>query len=127
MMYDLIELAYEAKWHNRTKRRRSYWRQGVEKYIDSIIYERYAGERYVDIDNPEVFLNGAKSWREYSYSGNALIYDQDIAMRLCTPSEYAKKKEGILPPNGFETWLDVQARALAHAYISIMWAWRRLR
>ena len=60
-------------------------------------------------------LNGAENWRAYSYGGCALIYDADIAERLCAPSEYAKKRQGERAPNSRETWLDVQARALGQA------------
>lgn len=44
-----------------------------------------------------------------------LIYDGDIAERLCTPSEYKRKRGGDFQPNSRETWLDVQARALYQA------------
>ena len=60
-------------------------------------------------------LNGAANWREYSYGGCALIYDGDIAERLCAPSEYAKTRGGERAPNARESWLDVQARALGQA------------
>lgn len=59
--------------------------------------------------------NGAGTWREYSYGACALVYDGDIAERLCTPSELKKKRDGELNPNSRETWLDVQARALNQA------------
>ena len=35
-------------------------------------------------------LNGAVSWQEYSDGGCSLIYDGDIAARVCTPSEYKR-------------------------------------
>ena len=66
-------------------------------------------------DLKKELLNGADNWREYSYGGCALIYDADIAERLCSPSEYAKTREGERAPNSRETWLDVQARALGQA------------
>ena len=47
--------------------------------------------------------------------GSALIYNGDIAERLCTPSEFKAKKQGDLPPNSSEEWLDCQARALSQA------------
>ena len=64
---------------------------------------------------PVSLLNGAESWRAYSYGGCSLIYDADIAERLCSPSEYAKTREGERAPNSRETWLDCQARALGQA------------
>ena len=66
-------------------------------------------------DLKKELLNGADNWREYSYGGCALIYDGDIAERLCSPSEYRKTREGQRAPNPWETWLDVQARALGQA------------
>jgi hypothetical protein len=60
-------------------------------------------------------LNGADSWSQYSYGGSALIYDGDIAERLCSPSEYKRSREGERRPNSREEWLDVQARALYQA------------
>ena len=60
-------------------------------------------------------LNGAGSWSQYSYGGSALIYDGDIAERLCSPSEYKRSREGERRPNSREEWLDVQARALFQA------------
>ena len=35
-------------------------------------------------------LNGAERWQEYSDGGCSLIYDGDIAARVCTPSEYKR-------------------------------------
>lgn len=60
-------------------------------------------------------LNGADSWSQYSWGGSALIYDGDIAERLCSPSEYKRSREGERRPNSQEEWLDVQARALFQA------------
>ena len=64
-------------------------------------------------------LNGAEDARQYSEGGCALIYDQDIAERLCTPSELKRKEGGALPPNREQTWLDVQTRAVSHALTMI--------
>ena len=67
-----------------------------------------------------IALNGASDWREYSYGACSLIYDEDIAKRLCTPSELKRKDNGRLPPRRGEMWLDAQAVALKQAF-------RRLR
>lgn len=61
-------------------------------------------------------LNGAKDWSQYSWGGCSLIYDGDIAERLCTPSELKKTRNGERRPNSREEWLDVQARALHQAF-----------
>lgn len=60
-------------------------------------------------------LNGARDWSEYSWGGCAMIYDGDIAARVCTPSELRRTHGGQRDPNPRETWLDVQARALYQA------------
>ena len=91
---------------------RSTWQKGVADYAVELIDG-------MDDNSPitkETLLNGADNWDHYSYGGNALIYDCDIAERLCTPSELKRKKGGELQPNNDENWLDVQARALNQAY-----------
>lgn len=60
-------------------------------------------------------LNGAKDWNQYSWGGCSLVYDCDIAERVCSPSELKKRHGGDWKPNREEDWLDVQARALAQA------------
>jgi hypothetical protein len=88
---------------------RSAWRKGVKVYALEMM------EELEDGFSPVALLNGAESWRAYSYGGCSLIYDADIAERLCSPSEYRKTKEGERAPNSRETWLDVQARACGQA------------
>ena len=63
----------------------------------------------------KLLLNGADTWQQCSYGGSSLIYDSDIAERLCSPSELKRCNGGNWAPNRNETWLDVQARALLHA------------
>lgn len=60
-------------------------------------------------------LNGADNWEQFSAGGCALVYDGDIAARFCTPSELRRNCNGEKNPNGFETWIDLQARALNQA------------
>lgn len=69
-------------------------------------------------------LNGAQDWDNYSYSGSALIYNKDIANRLCTMSELKRTRNGEFKPNSRETWLDVQARALYQAQARITYILR---
>jgi hypothetical protein len=88
---------------------RSAWRKGVKVYALEMLESAEEGFA------PVALLNGAESWRAYSYGGCALIYDADIAERLCSPSEYRKTREGERAPNSRETWLDVQARACGQA------------
>lgn len=95
---------------------RSAWNKGVNEYALELV----EGLELEDIpaDTKElktILLNGAESWDQYSWGGSSLIYDYDIAERLCTHSELKKKKGGELNPNSREQWLDVQARALYQA------------
>ena len=71
-------------------------------------------------------MNGAENWRRYSYGGSSLIYDKDIAERLCTPSELKRTRGGMRKPNSSETWLDVQTRALNQAARIIMEELRKI-
>jgi hypothetical protein len=98
---------------------RSAWRRGVKAYALEMI--EGAEEGFA----PVALLNGAESWRAYSYGGCSLIYNADIAERLCAPSEYAKTRDGQRAPNSRETWLDVQARACGQAATLIASAARK--
>ena len=103
---------------------RSAWSRGVKSYAVELLdelAENIQGD-YIDpedLDSPallkKALLNGAADWNQYSWGGCSLCYDCQIAERLCTPSEYKRKRGGELQPNSQETWLDVQARALSQA------------
>jgi len=88
----------------------SAWDRGVNEYAMELLNELKSEEI-----TKENLLNGADSWEQYSYGGCSLIYDYEIAERLCTPSMLKKKKGGDLSPNNNEEWLDVQTRALFQA------------
>lgn len=103
----------------------SAWGRGVKKYALDILDDLkqiadYEGEP-LQLDGASfeqfesVALNGAENWQEFSHGGSALIYDGDIAKRLCTKTELKKTNDGEKQPNSRETWLDVQARALYQA------------
>ncbi len=103
---------------------RSAWGRGVKGYAEGLAEELeeaiqggyFAEDKLTDrAALKEQMLNGAKDWSQYSYGGSALIYDGDIAERLCSPSEYRRSREGERRPNSREEWLDVQARALNQA------------
>jgi len=103
--------------------RNTYWKKGVIVYALELTdyLAEMSPQCITDYKNLEqLLLNGAMDWDEYSYGGCSNIYDEDIAKTLCTPSELKKKKDGDLPPNRCDTWLDVQARALAQA-CSLIW------
>lgn len=99
---------------------RSAWDKGVTAYA----LELLEGIETEEVTR-ELLLNGADNWDQYSYGGSSLIYDCDIAERLCCPSELKKKKGGELAPNNHEEWLDVQAKALFQACNRIMKLARR--
>ena len=95
---------------------RSAWSKGVKIY---------AAELVADIEEDDIpedqwqlrnlLLNGAMTWKDYSWGGCSLIYDAQIAARLCTTSEFIKTHGGNRKPNKSEEWLDTQARALYQA------------
>jgi hypothetical protein len=93
---------------------RSAWRRGVKAYALEMV-ESAECEIATVADLKNELLIGAANWREYSYSGFALIYDSEIAELLCAPSEYRRTRQGERAPNARESWLDVQARALGQA------------
>ena len=94
---------------------RSAWRRGVKEYAIELVCNAEGPPLCAANDLNRELLNGAANWRVYSEGGCALIYDADIAERLCSPSEYARTRDGERAPNSRETWLDVQARALGQA------------
>lgn len=94
--------------------RTSAWSRGVDKYaseLKSSFRENYGRQKMTE----EKLLNGAKDWSQYSWGGNSLIYDEDIARRLSNPSELKATDYGHRNPNIREQWLDTQARALSQA------------
>lgn len=100
---------------------RSAWNKGVTVYALELVEELKERAAY-EGRNPEPgkecrewMLNGAQDWNQYSWGGSSLIYDSDIAERLCTPSELKKTRHGERRPNCREEWLDTQARALYQA------------
>lgn len=101
---------------------RSAWGKGVKLYALELledIEERadYEGKEPENYEELKAFaLNGASDWKCYSFGGSSLIYDYEIAERLCTASELKKTDNGNKEPNKDEMWLDVQARALYQAY-----------
>lgn len=100
---------------------RSAWDKGVTAYAVSLLdnyQERaeYEGREAASCKELEGWLlNGASTWSEYSWGGSALIYNGDIAKRLCNPTELKRTHNGERRPNSREEWLDTQARALAQA------------
>ena len=104
---------------------RSAWEKGVNQYALELIeeiseradYEGHEPENLAELK--DYMLNGAENWKQSSWGGSHLIYNEDIAKRLCTPSELKKTRNGERKPNSDEEWLDTQARALFQASFKI--------
>lgn len=107
-----------------SEKQRSAWDKGVTQYALEMVEqlgEQINGGYFEELDLTEskkvraALLNGAADWSQYSWGGCSLIYDSDIAERLCNPSELKKTRNGERRPNSREEWLDTQARALFQA------------
>lgn len=104
-----------------TRKDRSAWDKGVTIYALELLEEyaeraAYEGRQAANTAEFKEWLkNGASGWDQYSWGGSSLIYNSDIAERLCCPSELKKTRNGERRPNSREEWLDTQARALRQA------------
>lgn len=103
-----------------TRKDRSAWNKGVTEYATELAESLDNWDKQPEsvAELREMMLNGAGDWKAYSWGGSSLIYNQDIAERLCSPSELKRvtNKSGLRDyPNSREHWLDVQARALYQA------------
>ena len=109
---------------------RSAWSRGVKAYAVELVEGLEPANADFDLSSERLLekalLNGADNWRQYSEGGCALIWDADIAERLCSPSELKRVRGGERAPNSRENWLEVQARALWQAHRLIEKEWRKL-
>ena len=97
---------------------KSAWDNGVRLYALEILEgteEEITGTRQDEL----YLLNGAENWMRYSDGACSMVYDEDIAKRLCTPSALYKSKNGYYNPNRRENWIQCQARALQQAWYLI--------
>ena len=97
------------------RRDRSAWDRGVTRYALDMLGELESEDELYPRTVEKVLLNGATTWHDYSWGGCSLIYDADIAERLCCPSELRRCRGGERRPNASEEWLDAQARACFQA------------
>ena len=102
----------------------SKWQKGVIIYSVMLLEKIQDDHDHIngDISFRELetlLLNGAENWSRYSWGGNALINNEDIARMLSTPSELKRTCNGKKRPNRREEWLDTQARALTQAFYKI--------
>ncbi len=113
----------EIRQEIENKKTRSAWDRGVKEYalelLEDMENERNAAKETDMTVYPATLqaelLNGAMNWKQYSWGGCSLVYDMQIAKRLCSPSELKKTRNGERQPNASEQWLDVQTRALHQA------------
>ena len=106
---------------------RSAWDKGVYDYAFDILEPLGDGLENV---NADTLMNGVNTWTAYSYGGCALICDDDIAKRMCTPSEYKKYLNAGLNSklSDSDYWLgNVQTRALFQAMAKIRRAYTGVR
>ena len=132
-MKEYSALTFEKMYAALEERKdRSAWNKGVTLYAFELVEELKERAEY-EGRNPEAgkecrewMLNGAQDWSQYSWGGCSLIYDSDIAERLCCPSELKKTRNGERRPNSREEWLDTQARALYQACNRVLCLYRAI-
>lgn len=99
---------------------RGAWNNGVKEYAIELLDDAASNrecEEFASLQElKDAILNGASDWKQYSEGGCSLIYNADIAERLCSPSELKRTKNGLNDPNSRENWVQVQARALFQAW-----------
>lgn len=112
---------------NRREFTRSAWGRGVNVYVDELMETLEDADKWHNVEDwnnyntiAKYIYNGADNWKQYSWGGCSLIYDCDIAKRLCTPKALEKCKGGRYAPRRGMAWLDIQALALSQACLRIM-------
>ena len=106
---------------------RSAWDKGVYDYAFDILEP--LGDELENV-NADTLMNGVNTWTAYSYGGCALICDDDIAKRMCAPSEYKKYLNAGLNSKLSDSDYrlgNVQTRALFQAMAKIRRAYTRVR
>jgi hypothetical protein len=106
---ELLEKINESKAN-------SAWKKGVKTYA-TMMADTFDTMPNDASELKSMCLNGAQDFEQASYGGNFFIYDSDICETLCPPSVIKRTHHGERYPNGWETWLDVQARAAFQAYL----------
>lgn len=99
---------------------RGAWNNGVKEYAIELLDDAASNRECEEFTSlqflKDAILNGASDWMQYSEGGCSLIYNADIAERLCSPSELKRTKNGMNNPNSRENWVQCQARALFQAW-----------
>lgn len=105
---------------------RSQWEKGVKFYAHFLAEElndKYLPEE-IEVKNIfNILRNGAENWHQFAWGGCGLVYNEDIANTLLTPSQRKRiSQAGTF--RGLEL-LDIEATALANAAARVyMWAKR---
>ena len=111
----------------------SAYDKGVQEYALELLDQL---REYSEWENEEpcnekllrkAMLNGADNWSQYSWGGCSLIYDWEIAERLCTPSQLKKTNNGQWRLRRDLEWLDLQAKALRIASNWIVNEYRKIK
>ena len=104
---------------------RSAWSRAVHTYAVELVESL---DDSADLSNDTILrkamLNGADDWQQYSEGGCSLVYDADIAERVCSASALKRCKGGERRPNSRENWIECQARALGQAAFLVLRAYR---
>ena len=117
----MLDITATREFIKSSNRPRSAWDRGVAQYVEDFLFwlEDYQiNERPVDCLEQllPVLLNGAKDWKQYSEGGCSLIYNKDIAERLCTPAQLRDFRAGVPRMLNLD-WIGIQTRALYHAWL----------
>lgn len=117
----------KAVEHENNENKRSAWGRGVGVYALEMVealeeWQKWNEGAPIPTERKQLknaLLNGAEDWAQFSWGGCSLIYNYDIAKRLCNNTELKRTREGEREPNANEGWLDVQARALRQAFLRV--------
>lgn len=105
---------------------RSQWDRGVEfyaHYLAEQLNDNYLSENIEVEDITRILLNGTDNWHQFAWDGCGLIYNEDIANTLLTPSQ--QKRITQADTYGGLHLLDLEAKALVKAAARIyQWARR---
>ena len=132
---NVLAFALHEKIRALIAKRLSKWNRGVYQYAFELAENLRCsqnGKDFFDYLLNDAFRNARSghfqadklfnACKEYSESGCALIYDDDICERLSTASEKKRqtRKNGTLGmPNARENWIDVQTRAIFQACLRL--------
>ena len=107
-------------------RNKAVWEYGIE-VLDSVATNGDDENRELWTQDKlrDLLLNGAfdyykpydeqAHWKRYSEGGCSLIWNIEIAQRVCTPNQYKKLEDKINSGDDTHDWIMIQARCLFDA------------